>query len=427
MLDLLVVNWQDRENPQSGGAEHHLHEVFGRLAAAGDRVTLLCSGFEGAPARTQLDGIEVHRVGGRYTFGLHARRYYARHLLGAGRRFDVIVEDLNKVPLAISRWPGVRAAAADVRAPGGVGSASPSGGSGLARVPGGAVGHSLASGTPLVLLVHHLFGRTAFREASWPVAATTWLLEQRVPRLYRGVDTIAVSPSTRDDLIERGLPAGQIEVIPNGVDLAHFRPGPGFGAGPQPSLGTGRYDTPTLLYLGRLKRYKGVDLVLEAVAQLRARGVAVRFVIAGTGDDQPRLEARARELELGEAVEFAGFVDEARKLELLQRSWVHVLTSPKEGWGLTVIEAAACGTPTVASDAPGLRDSVRDGVTGRLVPHADVTALGEALAALLQDDEARQRMADACIAHAQQFSWQTTAERVRSVLARRVDSGQPRP
>ena len=331
MLDLLVVNWQDRENPQSGGAEHHLHEVFGRLAAAGDRVTLLCSSFAGAPARTQLDGIDVHRVGSRYTFGLHARRYFTKHLIGAGRRFDVVVEDLNKVPLAISRWPGVRAGV--------------SGSAGAA----GSVGASGAAGMPLVLLVHHLFGRTAFREASWPVAATTWLLEQRVPRLYRGVDTIAVSPSTRDDLIERGLPAGQIEVIPNGVDLEHFGP----LRRPDAPLSLHRYDMPTLLYLGRLKRYKGVDLVLEAVARLRGQGIPVRFVIAGTGDDRPRLEARARELELGEAVEFAGFVDEARKLELLQRSWVHVLTSPKEGWGLTVIEAAACGTPTVASDAPG--------------------------------------------------------------------------
>jgi hypothetical protein len=101
-LDVLVVNWQDRENPQAGGAEAHLHEVFGRLARSGHRVTLLCSGFEGAPSRATLDGIEVHRVGGRHSFAALARRYFARHL--ARHPFDVVVEDLNKIPLFTPRW-----------------------------------------------------------------------------------------------------------------------------------------------------------------------------------------------------------------------------------------------------------------------------------------------------------------------------------
>src|SRR5690606_5353580 len=95
---ILIVNWQDRENPQAGGAEIHLHEIFGRLAASGHQVTLLCGGWPGAPARVSLDGIDVHRVGTRYTFPALARRYYREQLAGAGH--DVLVEDINKVPLA---------------------------------------------------------------------------------------------------------------------------------------------------------------------------------------------------------------------------------------------------------------------------------------------------------------------------------------
>lgn len=359
-MKILVVNWQDRLNPQGGGAEAHLHEIFGRIVSMGHEIHLLCSGFEGAPGRAELDGIAVHRVGGRYTFALHARPHFHRHLAGFG--FDLIVEDLNKVPLFTTRW----------------------------------------SETPVLLLVHHLFGATAFDEASFPVAAATVLLEQGVPWGYGDTPVVAVSPSTRDDLVRRGLDTHRIAVIPNGIDTDHYAPGPG----------TPPFDEPTLLYLGRLKRYKGVDLVMKAVARLRQEGVPVRFVVGGKGDDRPRLEELARRLGIVEAVEFRGFVSDAEKVELFRRAWVHVLTSPKEGWGITVLEAAACGTPTVASDAPGLRDSVVDGVTGHLVPHGDVEALADALRELLDDDEERTRLGAAAREHAADFSWAASARRM---------------
>ena len=96
-MRILVVNWQDRENPQAGGAETHLHEIFGRLAARGHEVSLLCGGWPGAPRRAELDGIRVHRIGTRYTFPLLARAEC--HAVFPARSYDVLVEDLNKVPL----------------------------------------------------------------------------------------------------------------------------------------------------------------------------------------------------------------------------------------------------------------------------------------------------------------------------------------
>jgi glycosyltransferase involved in cell wall biosynthesis len=370
-LRILVVNWQDRENPQAGGAETHLHEVFGRMARGGDEVTLLCSGFEGAPARATLDGIEVHRTGGRYSFALAARPYFKRHL--SNRGFHVIVEDLNKAPVFTPTW----------------------------------------SRTPVVLLVHHLFGSTAFQEASLPLATATWLLERPLSRVFADVPVIAVSQSTADDLVRRGFDSLLIRVVPNGVDLETLSPDPRVE----------RFPAPTLLYLGRLKRYKRVDLVMRAVARLREMGVEGSLLVAGQGDHLAALEALSRTLKLEDRVRFVGFVPEDLKRDLLRRAWVHVLTSPKEGWGISILEAAACGTPTVASDSPGLRDAVIEGETGYLVPHGYVDALADRLAELLSEPDLRERMGRTARLFAERFSWDVASAEVRRVLVASV--GRP--
>jgi glycosyltransferase involved in cell wall biosynthesis len=364
-LRILVVNWQDRENPQSGGAEIHLHETFGRIARGGDEVTLLCSGFAGGSSRTTLDGIDVHRTAGRHSFLFKARRYFDAHL--KRRAFDVIVEDLNKVPLFTQRW----------------------------------------SESPVVLLVHHLFGATAFQEASFPVAALTWILERPVPKAYRHTRVIAISESTKQDLIERGFAAEQIQVVHNGVDVDALTPG----------SEEARFATPTVLYLGRLKRYKGVDLVIRAIALLRDRGHPAELVVAGGGDYRPELEALVDRLKLGARVRFAGIVSESEKRDLFRGAWLHAIASPKEGWGIANLEAAACGTPTVASDSPGLRDSVIDGKTGVLAPHGDVPAFAAALQSLLDDRARRREMGRAARAFAETASWDASARRVREVLS----------
>lgn len=358
------MNWQDRLNPQAGGAEVHLHEIFGRLAERGHEVTALVSGWPGAPERAIIDGIEVLRVGSRYTYNLAAAAHYLRTLRDRG--FDVVIEDLNKVPLFTPFW---------VR-------------------------------RPLVLLVHHLFGRTAFEEASWPLAAATWLLEQPIGIVYRGVPTEAVSRSTADDLIARGFESSQITVIPNGVDLEFYSPDPS-----EP-----RYSEPTLLYLGRLKRYKRIDLILRALARLREEGVTARLIIAGQGDYAEELRRLRDELGLEADVEMPGFVSEEEKRRYFRKAWVHLLTSPKEGWGITNLEAAACGTPTVASDSPGLRDSVVDGVTGFLVPHGDVDALVRRLRELIIDPDLRSRLGRQARIFAEEFSWDHAADRTEAHL-----------
>lgn len=358
-MKLLVVNWQDRLNPQAGGAEIHVHETFGRLAARGHRVSLLVSGWEGAAERERLDGMDVHRIGGRHTFGALAPGYYRRHL--AGQRFDAVVEALNKVPTFSPLW----------------------------------------AGRPVVLLVHHLFGATAFREASFPLAAATWLLERPIGAVYRRVPAQAISRSTAEDLVARGLHASEIRVIHPGVELGFYAP--------VPDPAAARCPEPTFLYLGRLRRYKGIHFVLRAVAALRDRGTEVRLLVGGKGDHEPDLRRLAGELRLDDRVEFLGFVSEERKRELFRTVWANVFPSPKEGWGITNLEAAACGTPTVASDSPGLRESVLDGRTGLLVPHGDVSALAAALESLARDPARVEALGREAQDFASQFTWDRTA------------------
>ena len=363
MQRILVLNWQDRDNPQAGGAEEHIHQVFGRLAERGYEVTLLASGFRGCAPRVELDGIAVHRTGGRYTFSIAAPLYYRSHLRNG--RWDVVVDNLNKVPLFSPWWVSA----------------------------------------PVVPVVQHLFGATAFREASLPLATATWLLERPLPLAYGDLPMIAISESTRDDLVARGVRA-PVEVIPVGVDSSRFTPHP-----------RGRKTTaPSLLYLGRLKRYKGVDLLLRAVARLASQGLHIDFVIAGAGDARPELEHLASDLGIGRQVTLAGFVDDDTKLDLMRTSWVHGLTSAIEGWGITVIEAGACGTPSVASDAPGLREALLDGRTGLLVPHGDIEALAGAIRRLVEDSELRGRLGTGARHYAESLSWERTSAAVERFL-----------
>ena len=371
-MKLLVLNWQDRENPQAGGAEVHLHEIFGRLARRGHDVSLLVSGFAGAPARAELDGMRVHRAGDRHSYTLAARPYYRRHLASQG--FDAVVEDLNKVPLFTPFW---------VR-------------------------------PPLVLLVHHLFGATAFREASAPFAAATWLLERPIPLVYRGLPTQAVSESTADDLVARGLRREDIAIIHNGVDVEFF----------SPDVEVERTTRPTFLSVGRLKKYKRIDHAVEAVVRLKERGTPARLIIAGKGDDEPRLREMVERLGARDVVTFEGFVTEARKRELLRTCWATVQPSPKEGWGITNVEAAACGTPTVASDSPGLRESVLHERTGLLYPHGDVDALANALGRLAADLPLVARFGAAARAFAEGFTWDHAADLTEAHLRTVIETAR---
>lgn len=361
-MKLVAVNWQDLENPLGGGAETHLHEILERLARYGHEVLLLCGGWPGCPPRATRNGVEIHRVGTRQTFALRARRYWERHL--AARGCDLLYEDINKMPLFTTRWSGSQ------------------------RV---------------VAVVPHLFGAAAFQELNPILASAVWLSERPIPWMYRQVPFHAISESTADDLVARGVSRELVTVIPPGVSCDYYTPDP-----------SARAAVPTIAYLGRLKKYKGVDVVIRAFAAMTHPGA--RLEIAGAGDFRPALERLVDSLALRERVRFLGFVTEAEKLALLRRAWVVSLASPKEGWGLTNVEAEACGTPVVASDSPGIRESVRHGETGFLVPHGDIPAMARAFDRLAAAPQLVAQMGAKARMFAESFTWERCARATEAQL-----------
>ena len=356
-MNILLVNWQDIENPQAGGAEIHLFEIFKRLAGGGHRIRLVCSGWKGAAAGARIDGIDVHRIGRRNSFAMVGRGAVRRAI--RRERPDVVVEDINKLPLFLP----------------------------------------MLTDLPFCALVPHLFGETAFQEAPWPMAAAVWLAERPLPVAYRRAGFHAISESTRHDLVARGVAVERIRVIHPGVDSVWYSPSPA-----EP-----RSVEPRFLYVGRLKRYKGVGLAIQALALARRSRPDLRLDIAGTGDHRPELERLATELGQEHAVSFHGFVSEARKLSLLRAAWANLFPSPNEGWGITVVEAAACGTPSIASDSPGLRDSVRHMETGYLVPHGDIQALAARMLELAGDPALVARLGGGARRFAERLTWERTA------------------
>src|SRR5262249_24534986 len=246
----------------------------------------------------------------------------------------------------------------------------------------------------------------AFREAPFPVALAVVTLETLIPFVYGRSRFVAISESTRDDLARRGIPPERVAVVHCGLDHETYRPDPAVK----------RSVAPTVLYIGRVRRYKGVDWVMRAWPRVLARVPGARLVIVGDGPHLDALRGAAERMGLAHAVEFAGFLPRAEKVGRLRESWVLVQPSPKEGWGLTVVEAGACGTPVVAADSGGLRGSVRDGEPGLLVPWGDDARLADALARVLTDAPLRERLGTAGIAWAARFQWPECARRSLDAL-----------
>lgn len=363
-MRVLVINWQDWTHPFAGGAEFHLREVFGRIARLGHRVDLLCVGHPGAPSDEQLEGINILRRGQRYRlFNYVVPGFYRRVL--RHNDYDVIVDDLNKIPFL-----------------------SP-----------------LFADKPVVALVHHLLGRTAYHETNPAFATYVWLGERPISRAYRHSAFIAVSDSTADELMRRGVRREQITVIPNGISDAPFNE----------LISKEKSPTPLFLYLGRLKRYKTIELILEAFELVSLDHPDARLVIAGDGDHRSQLERRAA-ASGSDRIEFVGWVGEDRKWELLRSAWALCYTSPKEGWGISSLEAQRVGTIAIVSDAPGLRDTIVAGETGWAVPHGDVRRLATAMNRAIVEPGERQRLELAAIERAKHYTWDAAATQTMAVL-----------
>ncbi|MCK4235551.1 MAG: glycosyltransferase, partial [Candidatus Krumholzibacteria bacterium] len=217
--------------------------------------------------------------------------------------------------------------------------------------------------------------------------------------------------STGDDLIARGIRAEMIRVVLCGLDHSRYR-----------NLGLERFERPTIVHLGRLRKYKSIEVVMRAMVRIRQKMPSARLVIIGDGPYRPALQKEAESLRLGDGIEFRGYMDGDELVRFLNRSHLFLNSSPKEGWGLTVVEASACGVPVVASDSPGLRDSVWDGETGYLVPYGDDAAFARRSLELLNDRGLWERMSGRALDRVKELTWERCARETETFLKEIVKS-----
>jgi glycosyltransferase involved in cell wall biosynthesis len=376
---VLLLCWRDTGHPQGGGSEAYLQRIGARLAESGTRVTLRTARYPGAPRVEVVDGVTVQRRGGAYTVYVWAGLAMAAARLGLGPlrrvRPDIVVDTQNGLPF-------------------------------LSR---------LVHGRRTVVLVHH-----CHRE-QWPVAGRVmsrigWFVESRLsPRLHRRNQYVTVSLPSARDLALLGVHPDRVAVVRNGVDAA-----------PERTLSVPRSATPRVVVLSRLVPHKQIEDALDAIALLRNRIPDLRLDVLGDGWWSQRLVDHAAKLGISDAVTFHGHVDDVVKHTVLQQSWVHILPSRKEGWGLSVVEAAQHAVPTIGYRASGgLTDSVVDGVTGMLVEHfGDMV---DALERLLTDAVLREQLGAKAAVRSGEFSWEQSADAMRAVLdavrAGRLTSG----
>lgn len=357
-LNVVFLNWRDTRNPEGGGSERYVESVARGLASAGHSVTILCAAHRNAPADEDLGGVRIVRRGGKLTV-------YPRALAQLWTRrgdVDVVVDVQNGVPF-FSR---------------------------------------LVTRRPVVVLVHHV------HREQWPVvygptvSRFGWWVESRLaPWLYRRSQYVAVSEVTRRELGSLGVGRDRVAVVHNGTD--------------RPLTTAPRAASPTLCVLSRLVPHKRIEQALTVTARLRGEVPGLQLLVIGDGWWSDRLAVEADRLGVTDITRFVGFVDESEKHRLLATSWVHLAPSLKEGWGLTVMEAAAHGVPTVAyRQAGGLSESVVDGITGHLVD--DEQGLTMAVRHLLDDELARRRMGEAARRRALGFRWERSAAAFEQVL-----------
>ncbi len=225
-----------------------------------------------------------------------------------------------------------------------------------------------------------------------------------MPFVYRHKKVITISQSSKSEIERLGfITSPDVEIVNPGINSVAF--------GPRKKM-----EFPQLLYLGRLKPYKNVDTLIEAFARVYSRHPVARLVIAGEGESMARLIKLSKKLQLDHAVNFTGRVSENKKAELLATSWVVVQPSSIEGWGLTVIEANASGTPVVASNVNGLKDAVIDGKTGILIPPRDTHAFTQALMKLIENKVLRDSLSMQSLEFAREFSWDKSARDFREII-----------
>lgn len=362
-MNILILNWRDITHPQSGGAENFIHEL-GRRLAYRNEVTLFCAGYRNSKKEEVIDGIKIKRMGNRFSVYIRAALAFRKN------SYDLVIDDINGVPFF-----------------------SP-----------------LYSDVQVIPVVHHLMDKEVFKqELSSILGSVGYAFQSLIPKIYRSQRFVVVSDSTRQEVLDKFcIPSSRVSVVHCGVSVNS-------GALVE------KNKHPVLSYVGRLKPYKRVDEIIRAFSIVLAEVPDAQLVIAGRGDDAD-LRALACSLGVSGSVKFCGEISEHEKAAILSESWLSMMASVKEGWGIGPMEANACGTPVVCYNVPGIRDSMRHGHNAVLVDDGRVDQLAQAALDLIKNDAERLRMSRESREWASKFTWDDTAAEFLAVLSKNSEN-----
>jgi glycosyltransferase involved in cell wall biosynthesis len=355
-LHILWLNWRDIKHPDAGGAEVFTHEVMRRLVKKGHCMTLFSERFSNSLQYENIDGVNIIRDGGKYTVYNKAKDYYNR----IKDEYDFIVDEVNAKPFLTPKFVKEK---------------------------------------PILALIHSLTRDIWFYETYFPLNYIGYyFLESKWLSYYKDIPTATVSNSTKEDLEALGFK--KIFLVPEGLSVT-----------PLSEVRQKESTSPIITYVGRLKRHKLPHHAIQAFSIIKKAIPDAKMWVIGDGYMRKELE----KFNINDII-FYGRVKDELKHELLSKSHLVLVTGVREGWGLVVVESNAMGTPAIAYNVPGLRDSVRDGETGLLVKENTPSCLAHTAISLLKDQQLLSKFSSNALAFSKQFSWDNTASAFDNII-----------
>lgn len=367
-MNILILNWKDVKNPEVGGAEIIAFEFARRLVKDGHSVTFFARKFNNCKSEEVIDGVRIVRRGGKLSVYLQAFFYY----MGLKQKPDRVIDMVNTIC-----WQ-----------------------------------------TPLyvpykkrLFYVNQLAKEVLFYEMMWPLSYIFYFIEKLEYIFYSNTKTVCYSKSTKDDLVSFGINPSKIRLFPMGLDHIRYKPGK-------------KSKDPLFVFVARLVRMKRADLCIKSFKYVAIKYPKAKLAIIGNGPDEKRLEGVVKNEKLQKHIVFVNknnfFIDKNKgdvKIRLMQESWAHILPSVKEGWGMVVTEAAACGTPSIVTDVTGLRDSVVNGKTGVIIkPNPSPEDLSDTIINIIEDNQMRNKMSKEAMKWSKNFSWEKSYLEFRNIV-----------
>lgn len=368
-MDILLLNWKDIKNPEVGGAEVIAFEFARRLVKEGHTVTFFSRNFHGCKDKEVIDNVTIIRRGNKLSVYLHALLYYC----SLKRKPDIVIDMINTVcwqtPFYVPK-------------------------------------------KNRVAYVNQLAKEVLFYELPFPLSFLAYVLERIQYLSYRDTRFICYSQSTKQDLVSFGIQERKIHVFTLGLDHTRYK------------KYSKKAEDPLFIFVARLVKMKRADLCIAAMSEVVKKYPRAKLVIIGNGPDEVRLRKMIDSFSLSDVVQAVGknnfFIDKNPvdvKVGLMREAWALLLPSVKEGWGMVVTEAAACGTPAIVSDVTGLRDSVLHNTSGIVLSkNPKPQALADAMIRIIEDSVYRSNLTKGALSWSKRFSWDKSYSEFRKLL-----------